>query len=112
MNLTISIDEPLASRLQREASARRIAPEQVAREILGSALDKIAEVEAWLQLNQRRAELIGKSRNPGLTKEECEELDRLQAAVDQRLGPVDKQLLTTAEQFRELAERLPDAANQ
>ena len=111
MNLTISIDEALAAQLHREASARRLAPEQVARDILGCALGKIAEEEAWRQVNQRRADLIRKSRNLHLTAEESQELDRLQAAVDQRLEPMDRQLLAAAEQFRQLAEGLPDATN-
>jgi len=111
MNLTISLDEPLAAQLQREASARRLAPEQVARELLGRALGKMAEAETWHQLNRRRADLIRMSRDRGLTVEERKELDELQAAVDQRLSPMDQQLLAAAEQFRQLAEGLPDATN-
>jgi hypothetical protein len=43
MNLTISLDEPLATQLRREASTRQLSPEQVAIDLLGGALDKIAE---------------------------------------------------------------------
>jgi hypothetical protein len=110
MNLTISLDEPLAARLQQAASARHLTPEQVARELLGCVLDQIADEEAWSQLNRRRGELIAKSRNPGLTEEECADLARVQAAVDQRLEPMDRRLLGAAEQFRRLAEGLPDAS--
>jgi hypothetical protein len=111
MNLTISLDEPLAAQLQQEASARRLSPEQVTRDLLGSALGKIAEEEAWRDVNRRRGELIGKSRAIGLTAEESKELDQLQAAVDQRLAPMDQRLLAAAEQLRQLAEGLPDATN-
>jgi len=43
MNLTISLDEPLATQLRREASTRQLSPEQVALDLLGGALGKIAE---------------------------------------------------------------------
>jgi hypothetical protein len=43
MNLTLSLDEPLATRLRREASTRHLTPEQVVLDLLGGALGKIAE---------------------------------------------------------------------
>jgi hypothetical protein len=43
MNLTILLDEPLATQLRREASSRHLSPEQVALDLLGGALGKIAE---------------------------------------------------------------------
>ncbi len=109
MNLTISLEEPLAEQLWRRASAKALSPEQAAREILGRALHQIAEEEAWRASSQRRAELIRKSRSLGLTAEEGRELDRIQAAIDQRLEATDRQLLSVAAEFRQLAERLPDA---
>jgi hypothetical protein len=109
MHLTISLDGPLAERLQRRASAKDVSPEEVARELLDRALHRLAEEEAWDLANQRRAELIHKSRSPGLTPEESRELDRLQAATDQRLEATDRRLLGMAQEFRQLAERLPDA---
>jgi hypothetical protein len=110
MNLTLSLDEPLAAQLREEASSRQVAPEEVARDILGSALGKIAEEKAWSHVNRRRAELIRKSRDSDLTAEESKELDQLQRSIDQHLEPMDKQLIAAAEQFRQLAEGLPDAA--
>jgi plasmid stability protein len=109
MHLTISLDESLADQLRRRASAKDLSPEQAARELLGHALHRIAEEEAWHESSQRRAELIQKSRSLGLTAEESCELDRLQAATDQRLEAMDRRLLGVAEEFRQLAERLPDA---
>jgi hypothetical protein len=109
MHLTISLDEALAEQLRRRASARDLSPEQAARELLGHALHRIAEEEAWALSNRRRADLIQKSRSLGLTVEEGRELDRLQAALDLRLEATDRQLLGVAEEFRQLAERLPDA---
>src|SRR5882757_5450396 len=80
MHLTISLDEPLAEQLRRRASAKDLSPEQTARELLGNALNRLAEEESWGESSQRRAELILKSRRVGLTAEEGGELDRLQAA--------------------------------
>jgi hypothetical protein len=111
MNLTISLDERLATVLQQEASARGLSAEQVACDLLGSALSKIADEAVWRRIHQRRGELIRKRRDLGLTGEESTELDQLQAAVDQHLEPMDRHLLATAEQFRQLAEGLPDATN-
>jgi hypothetical protein len=111
MDLTISLDEPLAAQLRREASSRQLSPEQVARDLLGSALGKIAEEEAWREVNRRRGELIRKSRDRGLTAEESKDLEQLQAAVDQRLDPMDRRLLAAAEQLRQLAEGLPDGTH-
>ena len=110
MQLTISLDEPMAEQLRRRASAKDLSPEQAASELLGRALHQIAEEEAWRESDRRRGELIHKSRGPGLTAEEGCELDRLQATIDRRLEATDRQLLGVAEGFRQLAERLPDAS--
>jgi hypothetical protein len=108
MNLTISLDEKQAAHLQRQASARQLSAEQFARDLLGDALGRIVADETWGALNRRRIDLIGKSRSSGLSAEEARELEHLQAAVDRRLEPMDRQLLAGAEQFRHLAEGLPD----
>ena len=102
MNLTLSLDEPLAAQLREEASSRHRAPEQFARDILGSALGKMAEEKAWSQVNRRRAELIRKSRDSGLTAVESKELDQLQRSIDRHLEPMDRQLIAAAEQFEPL----------
>jgi hypothetical protein len=111
MNLTISLDEKQAAQLQRQASSCQLSPEQLARDLLGDALGRIMEEETWGALNRRRVALIGKSRSSGLSVEEAQELEQLQAAVDRRLEPMDRQLLATASQFRHLAEGLPDEPN-
>ena len=108
MNLTISLDDNQAAQLQRHASSRQLSPEQLARDLLGDALGRIAEEETWGAVNRRRVELIHKSRSSGLSAEEAKQLEQLQAAVDRRLEPMDRQLLAAAEQFRHLAEGLPD----
>jgi hypothetical protein len=110
VDLTISLDEKEAAHLQRQASSRHLSPEQFARDLLGDALRRIGEEEKWGALNRRRIELIRKSRSSTLSAEEAKELEQLQAAVDRRLEPMDRQLLAAAEQFRHLVEGLPDEA--
>lgn len=109
MNLTISLDEPAAEQLRRHATAQHLSPEQVASDLLGGVLRHITEEQRWRAANNRRIDLIGKSRAVGLTTEEAAELDRLQAEADQRLAPMDLQLIARAEAFRRLVEQLPDA---
>jgi hypothetical protein len=106
MDLTISLDEALAEQLRRRAPANEVSPEQAATELLGRALHRIAEEEAWDCSNQRRGELIQKSRSIGLTPEESREMDDLQAALDQRLEAMDRQLFDVAEGFREAKDDL------
>jgi hypothetical protein len=111
MDLTISLDDQQAAQLQRQASSRRLSPEQFARDLLGDALGKIVEEETWGAVNRRRVDLIRKSRSSGLSAEEARDLEQLQAAIDRRLEPLDRHLLATAEHFRRLAEGLPDEPN-
>src|SRR5438128_1103499 len=100
MNVTISLDEKQAAHLQRQASSRQLSPEQFARDLFGDALGRIVEEERWGAMNRRRLELPGKSRSSGLSAAEAKELEQLQAAVDRRLEPMDRQLFAAAEHFR------------
>lgn len=111
MNVTISLDEPLAEQLRRQASARNLSPEFVACQVLGDGLRRIAEEQAWQAANHRRIDLINKSRDPRFTPEEAAELERLQAEANQRLAPMDLQLIARVEALRRLAEQLPDATD-
>ena len=108
MNLIISLEEPLAARLREEAVARRLSPEQAARDILGVVLDRIDEEDRLRALNQRRCALIRQDREGGLTAEEAAELDRLQAALDARLEPVDGQMIAATERVLRRAKGLRD----
>ncbi len=110
MEVTISFDEPTASRLRDRASARHLSPEEAVRDIVGAALRVEAGEEAWVRANQRRVELINQSIYGVLSDAERQELEKLQAAAIARVAPVDKQLLAVADEFRRLAEALPDAA--
>lgn len=109
MNFTVTLDEPLASQLCQEASARQLSPEEAASELLGNLPARMATETAWRRANQRRLELIRKGRDGSSTAEEQMELDQLQAAADLHLAPMDQRLLAEADQFRRIAEGNPDA---
>jgi hypothetical protein len=111
MNLTISLDEKQAAHLQSQAASRHLSPEQFAGDLIGDALGRIMEEETWGAVNRRRLELMGKIRSSGPSPGEEKELEQLQAVVDRRLEPMDRELLAAAKQFRHLAEGLPDEPN-
>jgi hypothetical protein len=111
MNLTIPLDDTQAAQLQRQASSRQLSPEQFVRVLIDDALRRMAEEERWGAANRRRLELIRRSRSSALSADETKELEQLQAAVDRRLEPMDRQLLAAAAQWRRLAEGLPDEPN-
>ena len=106
--MTISLDGLLERRLREQASARRQSAEEAAVAMLVKGLDK-ADDEALRRSNQRRAELITREVNGGLSSPEAEELARLDAELRARLAPIDGQLLAVAEEFHRLAGGLPDA---
>ena len=109
MELTITLEEPLASQLRERAFASNLSPEEAVRDIVQAALLLGVSDEAWARANQRRVELIDKGIYGTLSQAEREELERLQEAAIARVAPMDKHLLAVAEEFRRLAEALPDA---
>jgi hypothetical protein len=56
--------------------------------------------------------LIHKSAITSLSREEAAELEALQAALDQRLAPMDEQLLTVVADMQRTVAALPDNAQQ
>ncbi len=66
-------------------------------------MSKIAEETEWLQAHQRRSDLIGKSRDQGLSAEERAELERLQTSVEQ--APIDLSALN--KRYHENRARFP-----
>ena len=81
-----ALDEPLASRLQAQAAARRVSPEEFARALLDEALQHMDDAEARAVQNQRRVTLIRKSAVEALTEAEQAELQGLQETADRRLA--------------------------
>ncbi len=101
MAVTIEIAEPLASRLQVKAAVRQVSPVAFARALLGEALQRMDDSEAWEIQNQRRIELIRKSSIEALPEAEQAELQALQDATDQRLEERDRELLAQLDQFKQ-----------
>ena len=94
MPMTIQLDEELALQLRTMASARRLPAEELARKLLGDALQDLDDHEQWGVLNRRRLTLIDKKCfSLPLSPEEEAELEALQNELDRRLEPLDKKLL-------------------
>jgi hypothetical protein len=92
MPVTITLNDELAVRLQAQAQARRLSLEQWALTVLDQATAGSQELQTWAALNRRRAELIRRRYNGGLSEAEESELDELQSAVDRTLEPWDREL--------------------
>jgi hypothetical protein len=105
MAVTIQLNDKLASRLEVRASAENANLEEFTQILLARVLDQLEASERWGHQNKRRLELIEKSFQGCLSPNEERELEQLQAAADQWLAPVDRQLL-------DFATRLEDAARQ
>src|SRR2546425_10266760 len=94
MTLTITLDEAMTVQLRQHAAARQVSMEECATQLLSEAVAQLADTTRWQQYNQRRVALIHKSTTSSLSHEEAAEVEALQAALDQRLVPMDEQLLT------------------
>ena len=106
MPVTIQLDDDLAGQLQRKAAARQLSLEEFTARLLGGALGEIEAAEAWQGQNRRRVMLIRKSFANGLTPQEQAELQELQAAFDQRLEPIDEQLLDRLQHLQDATANL------
>src|SRR5262249_16583736 len=95
MALTITLDEALTTQLRQHAAALQVSLEECAAQLLSAAVTQLADTARWQQHNQRRVALIHKSMTTPLSREEAAELEQLQAALDQRLEPMDEQLLSS-----------------
>ena len=93
MPITIQLDDDLADQLQRRAACRQLSLEEFALRLLGGALGELEAAETWELHNRRRLTLIRKSPASGLSASEQAELQDLQATLDQRLEPIDDQVL-------------------
>ena len=111
MTMTITLDDDLAQRLQRQAEARSISVQEWAILILGRAPEFPDQPEAWRQLNARRFQLIRQRHHGGLTQAEEAELAELQATADQWLEPVDRERLEMLKPYQELGQRLTHPSN-
>jgi DNA-binding transcriptional regulator YbjK len=108
MTLTITLDEVLTAQLRQHAAALKVSLEECAAQLLNAAVTQLADAARWQQHNQRRVALIHRSVTATLSHEEAAELEQLQAALDQRLDPIDEQLLTVMADLQRAVTALPD----
>ena len=91
MSISITFHDELAQRLQLEASERQVTVEELVTRIVDGAVSR--SQTNWSAQNQRRLVLIRKSVRQTLTDDEQQELDQLQAALDERFEDFDSALL-------------------
>lgn len=102
---TIQIDEHVESLLKATAASRRVSPDTLAAMLLRDALNP--EDADWCRLNERRIELIRKSRQHGLSPSETRDLQELQDVADQRAEQSDQAMLDLVRNLRDEVEALP-----
>ncbi len=105
MSVTIELNDVLAAQLQEKASARRLSLQEFTVHLLDGALGQLATDDEWAAQNRRRLDLIYKSYTSSLSCQEQAELQELQAALDQRLEPLDDRLLDTLREWQNAARR-------
>jgi len=108
MPVTVQLNDALAAQLQRKAAARQLSLQEFTLHLLDGALGQIEAADQWAAQNRRRLHLIHQSCTTGLSAQEQAELQALQAAVDQRLEPIDDGMLHGLEQWQNAAECLPE----
>jgi hypothetical protein len=93
MTLTITVPDPLARLLQSRAQAVKIPVDELASRLLETGMQNPLEPGQWTIANERRVALIEKRFNGGLTDQEQEELQQLQALADRQLEELDALML-------------------
>jgi hypothetical protein len=110
MPITITFENDLAERLEREAIHRNVSAEELAVTIVDQAVPRCHS--DWSQQNQRRLTLIRKSLRQSLTPNEQKELDDLQAALDSRFQDFDAGLHQQLDFIQSAIERLPNSQDE
>ena len=103
MPVTITLNDEMAARLQRQARAQCLSTEQWALTILGHATEYPQELQTWAALNHRRFELIRQQYTSGLNEADERELAELQTAVAKSLEPWDRELSEKLAPYEALA---------
>jgi hypothetical protein len=111
MSITITLQDELVQRLQRQAAARRLSLDEWVVCVLSRAPEFPDQPEAWRALNARRFQLIRQRHHGGLTEAEAAELAELQATADRWLEPQDRQRLAMLQPYEELARQLTQSSN-
>jgi hypothetical protein len=106
MSITITLQDDLVQRLQRQADARQLSLHEWVVRVLSRAPEFPDQPEAWRALNARRFQLIHQRHQRGLSEAETAELAELQATADRWLKPQDRQRLDMLQPYEEMARRL------
>lgn len=93
MAITITVLEPLASRLQSRAQAEKVPIDELVSRLLENGMQRPLPPADWRIANGRRITLIEKRFTGSLTDNEREELQRLQDLADQQLEEGDARML-------------------
>jgi hypothetical protein len=110
MTLTITLSDPLASRLQSRADTERVPVGELASRLLEHGIQSPLDAEPWRIANQRRLVLIQKRFSSGLSNEEAIELQQLQELADRQLEEMDMHLLHDVASMENAAQRIGDSA--
>lgn len=111
MQVTLTINDDLATVLRAQAMTQRLPFEEWALSILGYAATHPQETQTWALLNKRRFTLIRKQFSVGLSEAEQQELAQLQDKVAQLLEPWDRQLIEKLAPYESLVEQLSSGAS-
>ena len=106
MSLTIRVPDPLARRLQSRAEAEQVPVDELAARLLATGMENPLEPEQWTAANQRRVALIEKRFHGGLTDNEQQELQHLQALADRQLEELDTLMLKDVADMEAAAQKV------
>jgi len=94
MSVTITVTDPLATKLRSLAAAENVSVDQLASRLLETGVDRPLEPEKWQTVNQRRIALIEKRFKQRLSEDEQRELQQLQEIADRQLEEMDEKMLS------------------
>ena len=100
MSVTITVHDPLATKLRSEAQQQQMSVQELATDLLARALEDTPDA-TWRKANLRRLALVLKSSTVRLTTEEASELDQLQILADPRLEVLDADRLAEVERMED-----------
>ena len=105
MNMSITLDDTVSEKLHTEAAALQLSAEEFAAQLLTEAMGCRSETTGQPRHpNVRRWMLIRKSSRTGLTNEETEELNKLQAKARHQVNGFDESRMERIEQMKKEVE--------
>jgi hypothetical protein len=109
MGFTLHLEDRLAEEPQQEASAERLAVEELAHRLMRDGLQQRLAAKRWRSQNRRRLELIAEKMQAARSGEEQEELRQLHSLGYEMAALLIMPLLQTVEGLRREMEGLPPA---